>query len=109
MKHELFRRDPSRADKLAVVCNANGTDLDSLTAAYASQYVALGLKPWQAAPCLLDPAEIGAILARGPSPSGDVHGEYAAAKLATKLLSHGLPLDCADPLAELARAKRGVR
>jgi len=70
-------------------------------AAYHRQFTRLHLKPWQFAPCWIDPDDIEDILA-----GGDDGQQYGAALLLKRMLAAGLSRFEPDPEAALEQAKK---
>jgi hypothetical protein len=73
-------------------------------ASYGCQFRALNVEPWRTVPCsLIEPVDV--VLARGPD-SGDPGDDFAAAKLAKRLLDAGISIWAPDPERSLREAVR---
>lgn len=115
--------DPLDADALdlaiQIVLDENGDDVPTVRAAlaegdwwmaghqaiYGLQCDHLHLEPWLSPPCWIDPAEIDAIIARGP----DGNSEYGGARLLKKMIGAGVPRFDPQPLDAIAAARRKAK
>jgi hypothetical protein len=98
-------RNPTRAAYINETLAKEGLEKAGRDAAYACQYTALRLRPWEWTPSWVEPSQADAIIARGPNNTAPQEGDYAAAVLLRKMLAAGISRWEPDPLAALAQAK----
>jgi hypothetical protein len=89
---EICVRTQNRGEQLPYIARIEGRRAARVFAAGCAQHAALGLKPWETAPC-----------------HGEPGGDRPEDKLLDQLLAAGLSRYEPDPLAALERAKKGKK
>jgi hypothetical protein len=100
------RRSPAHAERINEALAKEGLERAGRAAAYACQYAALRLRPWEWTPSWIAPSQIDAIIARGPNNLAPQEGDYAAAVLLRKMLAAGISRWEPDPIAALRAAAK---
>jgi hypothetical protein len=99
---EIARSDPEERETIDRLMKEQGWYVAAHQAVYHCQRELIRPRLWQPMPYDIDPAQVEAIIARGPD---GLAGEYQAARLLRRMLRAGLSRYEPDPIRALERAK----